>query len=278
VPDPTGNWDVSIRPAGWWPGVGLRDVWAHRDLLYFLVRRDLTVRYKQTVLGVAWIVLQPVLTMAVFAVFFGRVVNVPSDGIPYPLFAYSGLLPWMFFSRAVTQATASLVSSSNLITKVSFPRLVIPTATVLVCLVDLAVMCVVLIPLLFAYGVPVLTWHMLLLAPALALAVVVTLGISFWLSSLNVKYRDVASIISLGLQLGMLATPVIYPFSMVPERWRPWLALNPLVGVTNATRSALFSLPLDAASVETSVLVSLLLLVSGVIAFRHLETNFADVV
>ena len=269
---------MSIRPAGWWPGFGLRDVWAHRDLLYFLVRRDLTVRYKQTVLGVAWIVLQPVLTMAVFAVFFGRVVNVPSDGIPYPLFAYSGLLPWMFFSRAVTQATTSLVSSSNLITKVYFPRLVIPTATVLVCLVDLAVMCVVLVPLLVAYGVPVLTWRMLLLVPALGMALVLTLGISFWLSSLNVKYRDVASIMNLGLQLGMLATPVIYPFSMVPERWRPWLALNPLVGVTNATRSALFALPLDAASVEISVLVSLLLLVSGVVAFRHLETNFADVV
>jgi lipopolysaccharide transport system permease protein len=278
VPEPSSDWDVSIHPSGWWPGLGLRDVWAHRDLLYFLVRRDLTVRYKQTVLGIAWIVLQPLLTMAVFAVFFGRVVSVPSEGIPYPLFAYSGLLPWMFFSRAVTQSTTSLVSSSNLITKVYFPRLVIPTATVLVCLVDLAVMCVVLAPLLVAYGVPVLTWRMLLLAPALGLALLLTLGTSFWLSSLNVKYRDVGSIVNLGLQLGMLATPVIYPFSMVPERWQPWLALNPLVGVTNATRSALFGLPLDATSVEVSVLVSLLLLVSGVVAFRHLETNFADVV
>jgi lipopolysaccharide transport system permease protein len=278
VPEPTSGWDISIRPSGWWPGLGLRDLWAHRDLLYFLVRRDLTVRYKQTVLGVAWIVLLPVLTMAVFAVFFGRVVNVPSDGIPYPLFAYSGLLPWMFFSRAVTQSTASLVSSSNLITKVYFPRLIIPTATVLVCLVDLAVMCVVLVPLLLAYGVPVMTWRMLLLAPALGLALVLTLGISFWLASLNVKYRDVASVINLGLQLWMLATPVIYPFSMVPERWRPWLALNPLVGVTNATRAALFALPLDVLSVEMSVAVSVLLLVSGVVAFRHLETGFADVV
>lgn len=261
-----------------------REVWEYRELLYFLVWRDVKVRYKQTVLGVAWAILQPLLTMIVFTIFFGRLARVGSDELPYPLFSYTGLLIWTFFSSALTQASSSLIGSSNLITKVYFPRFVIPAAAVLSSLVDLAVAFPLLVLLLVYYGVTPGVGA-LLFPLVVVLALATALGFGLWLSALNVKYRDVRYAIPFLVQLWLFITPVIYPASTVTAwlegRGLPaWLvAINPMTGVVEGFRWALLSPPTRPWSIlVVSALIAAAALFSGAVYFRSMERSFADVV
>ncbi len=268
---------VRIRPSRSWVALNLRDVWGYRELLYLLTWRDVQVRYKQTVMGVAWAVIQPLASMLIFNLFFGRLAKLPSDGIPYPLFAFAGLLPWTFFSNAVTNSGNSLVGSAHLITKVYFPRMIIPAATVGAGLVDLAIAFVLLAGLMAYYGVAV-GWGLLMLPVVVALTVVLALGVGLWTSALNVKYRDVRYALPFLTQLWMFASPVIYPASLVPDRWRPVMALNPMTGVIEGYRSSLFGLPFDWPTLGISAAVTLALFTFAAYSFRRMERAFADVV
>jgi lipopolysaccharide transport system permease protein len=268
---------VRIRPSGRWTALNLRDLWTYRELFYFMTWRDLKVRYKQTLLGVAWVVIQPLLSMLVFAFFFGRVVGIPSDGIPYPLFAYAGLLPWTFFASSVTRSGNSLVGSAHLITKVYFPRLIIPGAAVCACLVDFAIAFVLLASLMAYYAVPV-SLNLLMLPVLLLVTTLLALGVGMWASALNVKYRDVGQILPFALQLGMFVTPIIYPSSIVPAKWRWVLELNPLTGIIESYRAALFGRPFNWSAIGISTAITLVLLVWAAYSFRSMEKDFADVV
>lgn len=216
---------VRIRPSRRWVALNLKDVWAYRELLYFLTWRDVKVRYKQTLLGVAWAIIQPLFAMLIFWLFFGKLAGIPSDGIPYPLFAFAGLLPWMFFSNAVTASGNSLVGSSHLITKVYFPRMIIPGAAVAAGLVDFAISFTILIVLMIYFSA-VVTWQVMMLPALVALTMLLAVGVGMLMSALNVKYRDVRHALPFMIQLWMFATPIIYPVSIVPENWRWVLALN----------------------------------------------------
>jgi len=273
-----------IEPRGGWAPWDLRELWEYRELLYFLVWRDLKVRYKQTVLGASWAILQPLLTMIVFTVFFGTLARVPSDGLPYPLFSYAGLLPWTFFSQGLAQSANSLVGSAHLIRKVYFPRLIVPVAAVLTCAVDFAVAFVVLLGLMAVYGVaPTLA---VALVPLLVLlAVVSVLGAGVWLSALSVEYRDFRHVVAFALQIGLFVSPVIYPSRIVIERLAglglpAWIyGLNPAVGVIEGFRWALLGVGTEPwALIAASSAVSILVLVSGLFYFRRMERTFADVV
>ena len=269
---------VRIRASGGgWAGLDLRSVWAYREQLYFLTWRDLKVRYKQTALGAAWAVLQPTLMMLVFTLFFGRLAGMPSDGVPYPLFAYAGLLPWTFFSNAVSGSGNSLVGSSHLITKVYFPRMIIPAAAVGAGLADLLLGFVVLVPLMLYYGVAPGA-HLVMLVPLVLLAALLALGVGMWMSALNVKYRDVRFALPFLIQLWMFASPVIYPLSQVPQGWRWVMALNPLTGVIQGFRSALLGQPFDWGALAASAAVTLAALVYAAYSFRRMEKSFADIV
>jgi homopolymeric O-antigen transport system permease protein len=268
---------IRIRPGKKWVALNLREVWAYRELLYFLTWRDVKVRYKQTVLGAAWAVIQPLFTMLMFWLFFGKLARIPSDGIPYPLFAFSALLPWIFFSNAVSTSGNSLVGSSNLITKVYFPRIIIPGASVAAGLVDFAIAFVILIVLMIYYGVAV-TWSILMLPLLVALTTLLALGVGMWLSALNVKYRDIRYALPFMIQLWMFATPIIYPSSLVPAKWRWLMALNPLTGVIEGFRSACFGREFDWAALSLSTLTIIAMLVYSAYAFRRMEKKFADIV
>lgn len=267
-----------IRPAAGWRGFGLGELWKSRELLVFLTWRDISVRYKQTVLGVAWAVLQPVLNMIVFTIFFGRLANIPSDGFPYPIFAYCGLLPWQLFSTSVTQAGNSLVGNQSLITKVYFPRLIFPLSAVLAALVDFAIAAMLMVGLLVWYRIT--PGPQLLLLPVFVLLSAVTaFGAGLWLSALNVQFRDVRYTIPFLLQLVLLATPIAYPASLVPAKFAPVLGLNPLAGVVSGFRwSVLGGEPPAARLVAVSVVTASLLLLSGIAWFRRMERTFADTV
>ena len=256
----------------------LHDLWKFRELVYFLIWRDIKVRYKQTALGVAWAVLQPLLTMIVFSVFFGRLAKVPSDGIPYPLFAYSALVPWTFFAYGLSMASNSLVDSANLIRKVYFPRLAIPVATVLSGIVDFSIAFLMLLGMMLYYGhVP--TVNVLWLPALLLLALVTSLGVSLWLSTLNVQYRDVRYAIPFVAQIWMYATPIAYPSSLLPEPWRPLYALNPMVGVVEGFRWALMGANTrPGPMLAVSSVASLIILFTGAFYFRRMEQTFADVI
>ncbi|MGI9164775.1 MAG: ABC transporter permease [Pyrinomonadaceae bacterium] len=268
---------VTIEPSGSWVALDLRSLWVYRELLYFLTWRDVKVRYKQTLLGAAWAIIQPLFSMLVFTLLFGRLAGLPSDGIPYPLFAYAGLLPWTFFQTAVTNSGNSLVGNSNLITKVYFPRMIIPGATVGAALIDFAVAFVVLIGLMIYYGVA-LTWGILMLPVLVALTTLLALGVGMWMSALNVKYRDIRYALPFLIQLWMFFSPIIYPLSMVPEKWRWLLALNPLTGIIEGFRSSLFGRKFDWTIIIISTAITLLLLVYSAYAFRRMEKTFADIV
>lgn len=269
---------VTIEPGrGILPKLGLREAWGFRELLLFLVLRDIQVRYKQTALGVAWVILQPVLAMLVFTLFFGDLLGVRSDGIPYPIFAYSGLLPWTFFSRAVISSGGSLVAGSNLITKVYFPRLLIPTASVAAGLVDFAVAFLVLVGLMFYYHVGI-TANILLLPALCVLVTLFALGVGLWLSALNVKYRDIGAVLPFMIQLGLFISPVIYPSSLLQGRWHSVFALNPMVGIIEGFRSALLGRAFDWRALGFSTVITLSLLVYSAYAFRRMEKTFADIV
>jgi lipopolysaccharide transport system permease protein len=253
-------------------------VWAYRELLYFLIWRDVKVRYKQTALGAAWAILQPVMTMVVFSVFFGRLAKMPSDGIPYPVFAFTALLPWQLFAYALSESANSLVSSQNLITKVYFPRLIVPIAAVMAGLVDFAVAFAVLLMLIWYYGI-VPTAAVALLPLFVVFAIVTALAVGLWLSSLNVKYRDVRYTIPFLTQFWLFATPVAYPSSLVPERWRALLGLNPMAGVVEGFRWALLGkAQRPGPLLIVSVVAVVMLLAGGLMYFRQTETTFADLV
>jgi len=269
---------IVIHPSRGLVSLKLRDLWEYRELLYFLTWRDIKVRYKQTVIGIGWAVIQPFFTMIVFSIFFGYLAKIPSDGIPYPVFAYCGLLPWQLFSHALTESGNSLVANQHLITKVYFPRLVIPISAVLGGLVDFGISSVVLLAMMFYYGI-VPTAAVLTLPLFLILAVASALAVGLWLSALNVQYRDVRFLITFLTQFWLFATPVAYPSSLVPEGWRTLYGINPMAGVVEGFRWALLGKtgglgPL----VIVSVFVVSALLVGGLVYFRRMEKTFADVV
>ena len=267
-----------IKPTYGWVSLGLHSVWEHRELLYFLIWRDIKVRYKQTVLGIAWAVLQPFLLMVVFSVFFGRLAKVPSDGFPYPLFTFCGLLPWQLFAHALTESSNSLVANERLITKVYFPRLVIPLSAVLTGLVDFIFAFLVLLGMMIHYGV-MATSALWTLPLFILMAVATALGVGLWLSALNVQYRDVRYTIPLITQCWLFLSPVAYPSSIVPEPWRLLYGVNPMAGVVEGFRWALLG---KAQSPRPLLLVSVavvtLLLMSGLYYFRRMEKTFADVI
>jgi lipopolysaccharide transport system permease protein len=268
---------IAIEAGRGWAGLDLRDLWLHRDLFFFLIWRDVKVRYKQTVLGAAWAIIQPFLTMVVFTLFFGRLAKVPSDGIPYPIFAYAGLLPWTFFSNAITTSSNSLVGNASLITKVYFPRMVIPAAAVGAGLVDLAIAALILVAMMAYYGFG-LGWSALMLIPLVLLTALLALGVGMWMSGLNVKYRDVRYALPFCVQLWMYATPIIYPISFIPERWRWILVLNPLTGIIDGYRSALFGQAFHWSEFVVSTILTLLFLVYAAYSFKRMERDFADVI
>jgi lipopolysaccharide transport system permease protein len=267
-----------IRPARGWTSLQLRELWEYRELVYFLIWRDIKVRYKQTALGAAWAIIQPVFTMVVFSLFFGRLAKMPSDGVPYHLFSMAGLVPWTFFANGLVQSSNSTVGSANLIQKVYFPRLVIPVAAVLSGLVDFLLSFAVLVVLIVAAGVSItagVLWLPLLLLLALATA----LGVGLWLAALNVLYRDVRYILPFVVQLWMFATPIAYPSSLLREPWRIVYGLNPMVGVVEGFRWALLGTktapgPMLAVSAAASVAI----LIGGAYYFRRMERTFADLV
>jgi lipopolysaccharide transport system permease protein len=256
----------------------LKAVWQYRELLYFLVWREVKVRYKQTVLGVAWAVLQPLMTMAIFTVIFGMFVNVPSDGLPYPLFALAALLPWTYFSEAMTRSSVSLVGDAQLIRKVYFPRLIMPLAAVVSPAVDFLLAFILLLAMMAWYGFSP-TWGIIMLPGFLLLGLVTALAVGLWLSALNVRYRDVRHTVPFLIQCWMYASPVAYPVSVVPERWRALYGLNPMAGVIEGFRWALLGKQSpDVGIMMVSVIAVIALLIGGVIFFKHMEQTFADVI
>jgi lipopolysaccharide transport system permease protein len=270
---------VVIEASGWWPGLRLAEIWAYRSLLRFLVWRDLKVKYAQTVFGAGWAILQPVLTMLVFTVVFGIFAGLPSDGVPFSVFALSALVPWLYFSNAITGASNSLIANNNLITKVYFPRLVIPLAPLLAGLVDFAFGFAFLLALIAWKGIAITPDLLLLLPVLMAIMMLTAAGIGYWLSALNIQYRDVAYVVPFMLQVWMYCCPTFYSASMVPERYRALYALNPMVGVIEGFRAVLFGTgTFEWATTEVSIGVALFLFVSGVVYFRHTERVFADVI
>jgi lipopolysaccharide transport system permease protein len=268
---------VDIEPATGLRSIDFRELAAYRELLYFLVWRDIKVRYKQTVLGAAWAILQPVMTMAVFSVFLGRLAHVPSDGIPYPLFSFVALVPWTYFSTAVGGASASVVSSQQLISKVYFPRLLIPFAAVVTPLVDFGFALATLVVLLWWYHV-VPSAAVVWLPALIAFAVVSAFAVSLVLATLTVRYRDVRYIVPFAMQFWMFATPVAYPASLVPEKWRVLYGLNPMTGVIEGFRWALIGGRAPGPTILASAVVILVILVAGLFYFRAAEGTFADTI
>jgi homopolymeric O-antigen transport system permease protein len=267
-----------IEPARGWTAIDLGELWQYRELLYFITWRDVKVRYKQTVLGAAWAIIQPFFLMVVFSLFFGRLAKVPSDGIPYPVFTFCALLPWQLFSHALTESSNSLVASQNLITKVYFPRLVIPIAAVLGGVIDFVIAFVLLLLMMIYYGI-VPGWPVLTLPGFLLLSLLTALAVGLWLSALNVKYRDIRYTINFLIQFWLLATPVGYPSSLIPEKYRVIYGLNPMAGVVEGFRWALLGkTEPPGAMLWVSVAVVLLLLLGGLYYFRRMEQEFADVV
>jgi lipopolysaccharide transport system permease protein len=258
-------------------GFDLKQLWVYRELLYFLIWRDIKIRYKQTLLGSSWAIIQPLFAMLLFTLIFGKLARMPSDGIPYPLFAYAGLLLWTFFANSLTNSGNSLVGSSTLITKVYFPRVIIPGAAVLAGLLDLVIASLLLVPLLIYYRVG-LTWNLLYLPVFVLLATLLALGMGMWLAALNVKYRDVRYALPFLVQLWLFASPVIYPISLVPARWRWVAALNPMTGIIEGFRTSLLGGKFDAFTSLTSAALTIAILMVSFIAFQRVEDSFADIV
>ncbi len=267
-----------IEPSSGWGALRLGELWAYRELLLFLAWRDVSVRYKQTLLGAAWAILQPVLSMIVFTLIFGNFAGLPSDNVPYPVLTYTALLPWQYFATAMSNASNSLVGSANLLTKVYFPRLVIPVAAVLPAAVDFVIAFAILLLMMLGYGITP-TWNVLWLPAFMLLAVVTALGVSLWLSALNVQYRDVRYAVPFLVQFWMYASPVAYSSSIIPKQWRALYGLNPMTGVIEGFRWALLGTD-TAPGVFTliSAGIAVLILVSGVFYFTRMEKTFADVV
>lgn len=275
-----------IKPTRGWSALNLIELWRYRELIFFLIWRDIKVRYKQTALGAAWAIIQPFFTMVVFTIFFGRLAKVPSDNVPYPIFSYTALLPWGMFTKALTDAGRSLISNRTMITKVYFPRLAIPLASVLSGVVDFAIAFVVLLGMMIYYNVLPgstyqvhLTSNIFLLPFFLLLALVTALGVGLWLSALNVIYRDINYIIPFLTQFWLFITPIAYPSSMVPERWRLIYALNPMTGVVEGFRWVLLGTETaPGPMLVVSTTIALIILITGLFYFRRMERTFADTV
>lgn len=269
---------VRIEPLEGWIPLRLREFWNYRELLYFLIWRDVKVRYKQTALGACWAIIQPLLTMVVFSIFFGRLGKIPSDGVPYPLFSFAALVPWTFFANGLNQSASSLVSSSDLIKKVYFPRLTIPIATVLSGTVDFALSLAVLLVMIFFYGL-MPTGQIIWLPFFLLLALITSMGVGLWLSALNVEYRDVRYVVPFLTQFWLFATPIAYPSSLLSEPWRTIYGLNPMTGVVEGFRWALLGTnTAPRPIIAVSSLAAIAILVSGAFYFRRMEKSFADIV
>jgi lipopolysaccharide transport system permease protein len=267
-----------ITPSHGWVALHLGQLWEYRELLYFLTWRDIKVRYKQTVLGVAWAIIQPFFTMAVFSLFFGRLASIPSDGVPYPIFSYAALVPWTFFANGLSQSSDSLVASANLIKKVYFPRLIIPIAAIFASGVDFVLAFIVLLGMMLFYGI-MPTVNMLWLPCFLLLALTTSLGVGLWLSAMNVQFRDVRYTVPFLTQFWLFATPIAYPSSLLSEPWRTLYGINPMVGVIEGFRWALLGVATAPGPIViVSSLAALALLISGLFYFRRMEKTFADVV
>ena len=266
-----------IEPVKGWRMLDWRELWAYRELLWVLTTRDIRVRYKQTVLGAAWAIIRPFLTMVIFSVVFGQLAKMPSDGYPYPVFVYAGLLPWIFFSAAIGTSGQSLVGSANLVSKVYFPRLIIPLSSVGAGLVDLLISTGVLLLMMLWYGVG-WSWHLLAAPLLLAALIIAALGIGTLLSALTVAYRDFTHLTPFFLQIWMYVTPVIFPVSLVPERWQWLLYLNPMTGLVEGFRSAFLGKPFDLAGIGISLAIAVVILAIGVAYFERVERRFADII
>ena len=269
---------IRIQPSRGWVSLKLKELWEYRELLYFLTWRDIKVRYKQTVLGAAWAIIQPLFTMVIFSLFFGKLAKVPSDGLPYPIFSYAALVPWTFFANGLNKASNSLVSSANLIKKVYFPRLAIPISNVLSGVIDFILAFIVLLGMMLWFKIYP-TANIIWLPFFLSLAFVTSLGVSLWLSAMNVQFRDIRYTISFITQAWLFATPIAYPSSLLPEPWKTLYGINPMAGVVEGFRWALLGTETAPGPIIiVSAFVALLLLVSGAFYFRRMEKTFADVV
>ena len=268
---------VVIQPTKRWSIVSFKDIWAYRELLFFLTWRDVKVRYKQTALGAAWAILQPLFMMIIFTIFFGRLAGVASAGIPYPLFALAGLVPWTFFANAITASGNSLVGSANLITKVYFPRLIVPAAAMLAGLVDFLLAFMMLVLLMVYYRVQ-LTVQILFLPVLILLTALFSLGVGTWMSALNVKYRDVRFALPFLIQLWLFVSSVILPSTSIPQKWRWLLMLNPMSGIIEGYRAALFGLPFDWPALGIASALTIVVLLYAIYAFGRVERSFADII
>lgn len=268
---------VVIQPSNRWSILSFKDIWAYRELLFFLTWRDVKVRYKQTALGAAWAILQPLFMMIIFTIFFGRLAGVASAGIPYPLFALAGLVPWTFFSNAITASGNSLVGSANLITKVYFPRLIVPAAAMLAGLIDFLLAFLLLVILMIYYRVTP-TVQMLFLPVLILLTALFSLGVGTWMSALNVKYRDVRFALPFLIQLWLFVSSVILPSSSIPQKWRWLIMLNPMSGIIEGYRAALFGLPFDWPALGIASALTIGVLLYAIYAFGRVERSFADII
>ena len=274
----TTEFTLRIEPTRGFFKLDLAAVWEYRELLYFLVWRDVKVRYKQTIIGAAWAILQPLMTMMIFTVIFGNFANIPSDGLPYSIFSYTALMPWNYFSQAISRGGISLVGEANLIVKVYFPRLIIPIASVVAPLTDFFMSFLVLIVMIAWFGI-VPGWNVLYLPVFLLLALMTGLAVVLWLSPLNVRYRDVGYTIPFLIQFWLYASPVAYPVSLVPEKWRVLYSLNPMVGVIEGFRWTLLGTEAPAFDViAVSAVMVVVLLLGGIVFFKRMERTFADVI
>jgi lipopolysaccharide transport system permease protein len=267
--------DFLIQPTSGWRLLDLRELWSYRELIYFLTLRDIKVRYKQTAIGIAWALLQPLAMLVVFTLFFGRLGGVSSQGAPYPLFVLTALTPWQLFSRAITESTNSLVTDQRLITRVYFPRIIVPISSIFAAVVDFMISCLLLLALMLAYGEP-LHAGLLFLPAFVMLMIVAALGVGFWLSALNVEYRDIMYTMPFLNQFWFFITPVVYPITVVPAEFRPFYALNPMVGVAEGFRWAFLGTGEIASTWLASTLVSIGLFLTGTIWFRRRERTFVD--
>jgi len=266
-----------LEPSKGWTSLELADVWAHRELLFFLTQRDIKLRYKQTALGVIWAIFQPLIPMVVFTLFFGRLAKMPSDGVAYAVFAYAGLLPWTFFANAVTTSASSVVGSASLVTKVYFPRMIIPASAVAAAFVDFILGFVILALLMIWYGVP-LHATVVMLPLIVVLETILALAMGLFLAGLTVKYRDVRHVLPFLIQVWMFVTPIIFPSSIVPARWRLILAVNPLMGLIENFKASLFGLPFHWGELAFSAAAAISLLMYAAYAFKRLERTFADAI
>ena len=272
------NPTLVIKPKKGWQLIDFKELKAYRDLFYFLVLRDIKIKYKQTGLGVGWAVIQPFFTMIVFSLFFGRLAKVPSDNIPYPIFVYAALVPWTYFANSLTLSANSLVGNTDLVTKIYFPRLIVPIAPILAGLLDFFIALIVLFAMMFFYGLTP-TPYVIVFPFLTLLMMMVGVGVGTWLAALNAQYRDIKYTVPFMIQLWMFSSPIVYPASMIPEKFRLWYGLNPMAGVIEGFRSVLLgTVPFPFRMVAISTIVSILLFVSGIMYFRRMERYFADVI